>query len=102
MLKCRHPNNRDPLPSEVDQCEPYLQHQIRLIKPKLIVALGRVAGKTLLKHDVPLKAMREKIHYYENIPLIVTYHPAALLRNPNFKKYAWEDFKLIRDKYSNA
>ena len=96
VLKCRPPNNRDPLPSEVDQCEPYLQHQIRLIKPKLIVALGRVAGKTLLKHDVPLKAMREKIHYYENIPLIVTYHPAALLRNSGFKPPTWKDFQWIQ------
>ena len=95
VLKCRPPNNRDPLPSEVEQCEPYLQNQIRLINPKLIVALGRVAGKTLLKQDVPLKVMREKIHYYEQTPLIVTYHPAALLRNGSFKKPTWKDFQWI-------
>jgi len=96
VLKCRPPNNRDPLPSEVDQCEPYLQHQIRLIKPQLIVALGRVAGKTLLKQDIPLKAMREKIYHYEEIPLIVTYHPAALLRNSGFKAPTWKDFQWIQ------
>ena len=95
VLKCRPPNNRDPLPSEVEQCEPYLQNQIRLINPKLIVALGRVAGKTLLKQDVPLKVMREKIYYYEQTPLIVTYHPAALLRNGSFKKSTWKDFQWI-------
>jgi DNA polymerase len=97
VLKCRPPGNRDPLPFEVEQCEPYLKHQIRLIKPKLIVALGRVAGKTLLKMDAPLKAMRETIHNYYGTPLIVTYHPAALLRNPGFKRNTWEDFKWIRD-----
>ncbi|MFC1550493.1 uracil-DNA glycosylase [Candidatus Neomarinimicrobiota bacterium] len=97
VLKCRPPGNRDPLPSEVEQCEPYLKHQIYLIKPQLIVALGRVAGKTLLKMDVPLKAMRETLHDYFGTPLIVTYHPAALLRNSSFKLNTWEDFKWIRD-----
>lgn len=94
VLKCRPPENRDPLPNEVEKCEPYLQEQIRLINPKLIVALGRVAGKTLLKQDLPLKKMREKRHTYFNTDLIVTYHPAALLRNENFKRPTWEDFKL--------
>ena len=96
VLKCRPPNNRDPLPIEVKECEPYLKHQINLIKPKLIVALGRIAGKTLLGVDKSLKSMRGEIHNYHNIPLIVTYHPAALLRNPNWKPLAWEDFKWIR------
>ena len=97
VLKCRPPNNRDPLPSEVNKCEPYLLKQIKIVKPKLIVALGRIAGKTLLKIDKPLKEMRGKIHSYNGIPLIVTYHPAALLRNSNFKKPAWDDFQWIRD-----
>ena len=97
MLKCRPPNNRDPLPSEVNKCEPYLLKQIKIVKPKLIVALGRIAGKTLLKIDKPQKDMREKIHSYNGIPLIVTYHPAALLRNSNFKRPAWDDFQWIRD-----
>ncbi|NQV36589.1 MAG: uracil-DNA glycosylase [Candidatus Marinimicrobia bacterium] len=96
VLKCRPPENRDPLPSEVELCETYLIRQIELIKPVLIVALGRVAGKTLLKLDEPLKAMREIIHDYHGTPLIVTYHPAALLRNSSFKPPTWEDFKWIR------
>ena len=101
VLKCRPPNNRDPLPSEVSKCEPYLLKQITMIQPKLIVALGRISGKTLLKKDIPLKNMREMIHNYHGIPLKVTYHPAALLRNPNFKKYAWEDFQWVRDHLAN-
>ena len=97
VLKCRPPDNRDPLPSEVNKCEPYLIKQIKIVKPKLIVALGRIAGKTLLKIDKPLKEMRGIIHSYNGIPLIVTYHPAALLRNPKFKKPTWDDFQWIRD-----
>ena len=96
VLKCRPPQNRDPLADEVEQCEPYLIHQINLIQPKLIVALGRVAGKTLLNVDNSLKSMRGILHNYHNTPLIVTYHPAALLRNPNWKPEAWKDFKWIR------
>lgn len=97
VLKCRPPNNRDPLKAEVEQCEPYLIHQIGLIMPKLIVALGRVAGKTLLGVEKPLKSMRGNIHDYHGTPLIVTYHPAALLRNPGWKPEAWKDFQWIRD-----
>ncbi|MDC0215381.1 uracil-DNA glycosylase [Candidatus Marinimicrobia bacterium] len=96
VLKCRPPDNRDPLPSEIEQCEPYLKEQINLIKPKLIVALGRVAAKTLLKNDLALKDMRSIKHDYYGTPLIATYHPAALLRNQNLKPAAWEDFKWIR------
>ena len=99
VLKCRPPENRDPLPSEVDQCEPYLKTQLALVNPKLIVALGRVAACTILKTKESLGNMRNQIHKYEGIDLIVTYHPAALLRNPNFKKPTWEDFQMIRDKY---
>ncbi len=102
VLKCRPPNNRDPLPSEVEKCESLLKEQIRLIQPKLIVALGRVAGKTLLKKDIPLKSMRGKTHDYAGVPLMVTYHPAALLRNPGLKTTAWEDFQWIRDFLNNT
>ncbi|MBT4155375.1 MAG: uracil-DNA glycosylase [Candidatus Marinimicrobia bacterium] len=102
VIKCRPPNNRDPLPSEVDKCEPYLLEQIAKIRPKLIVALGRVAGKTLLKLDVPLQEMREKTHDYNGTPLRVTYHPAALLRNSNFKKPCWKDFQWIQGFLGNA
>ena len=101
VIKCRPPNNRDPLPSEVKKCEPYLTEQISQIQPKLIVALGRVAGKTLLRMDVPLKEMRDKTHDYNGTPLRVTFHPAALLRNSNFKKPAWIDFQWIRDYLQN-
>ncbi len=97
VLKCRPPENRDPLAGEVEQCEPYLLEQIRLIKPKLIVSLGRVAGQTLLRVDKPLKSMRNIIHDYYGTPLMVTYHPAALLRNENLKRPTWDDFKKIRD-----
>ena len=101
VLKCRPPNNRDPLPSEVSKCEPYLLKQITMIQPKVIVALGRISGKTLLQKDILLKDMRGMIHDYHGIPLKVTYHPAALLRNPNFKKFAWEDFQWVRDYLAN-
>ena len=99
VLKCRPPKNRDPLPSEVNLCEPYLKTQLSLINPKLIVALGRIAACTILRTKEPLKNLRNQIFKYEGIDLLVTYHPAALLRNPNFKIPAWEDFQLIRDKY---
>jgi len=97
VLKCRPPDNRDPLLSEIEKCEPYLKEQINLIKPKLIVALGRVAAKTLLKNDLALKDMRSIKYDYYGTPLIATYHPAALLRNQNLKPAAWEDFKWIRN-----
>lgn len=97
VLKCRPPNNRDPLRSEVVQCEPYLLHQIRLINPSLIVALGRVAGQTLLNVDKSLKSLRNTFHDYHGTPLMVTYHPAALLRNQDLKRPAWEDFKVIKE-----
>lgn len=96
VIKCRPPNNRDPLTSEVEHCEPYLLRQIEIMQPKLIVALGRVAGTTLLKVEKPLKEMRGILHDYFGTPLIVTYHPAALLRNSNFKPATWEDFKWIK------
>jgi len=102
VLKCRPPENRDPLSSEVEKCEPFLQKQLSLLRPKLIVALGRISAITLLKTKDSLMNMRNKIHKYQGIDLMVTYHPAALLRNPNFKKHAWEDFKFIRDKYLNG
>lgn len=99
VLKCRPPNNRDPSPAEIQQCEPYLWHQIELIKPKLIVALGRIAAMTLLKIEDTLKNMRLQEYTYQGVDLRVTYHPAAMLRNQNFKRPAWEDFKKIRDLY---
>jgi uracil-DNA glycosylase family 4 len=97
VLKCRPPNNRDPLPDEIEKCEPYLLHQIDLIKPKVMVALGRIAATTILRSKSSLGGMRKQIHQYNKRPLIVTYHPAALLRNPLMKREAWQDLKMIRD-----
>ncbi len=96
ILKCRPPNNRDPLPSEIEKCIPYIKNQIKIIRPKLIVALGKVAGKSLTGKDIPLKEMRDNTYFYNGIPLRVTYHPAALLRNQSLKKLAWDDFKWIK------
>ena len=96
ILKCRPPKNRDPLPSEVEKCRPYLKRQIEIVRPKLIIALGKVAGKCLTGKDIPLNKMRGKTYDYDGIPLRVTYHPAALLRNQNLKKFAWDDFKWVR------
>ncbi len=96
VLKCRPPMNRNPRPDEVIQCEPYLKKQLELIKPRLIVALGLYAAQSLLKTQQTLSKMRGSIHQYENIPIIVTYHPAALLRNPMWKQQAWEDLKQVK------
>jgi len=91
VVKCRPPGNRNPEPGEAAQCEPYLHRQIALIKPKLIVALGKVAAVNLLKRDAAVASMRGKIHQYRGIPLIVTYHPAYLLRSLPEKAKAWVD-----------
>ncbi|HHM23576.1 MAG TPA: uracil-DNA glycosylase [Bacteroidetes bacterium] len=96
ILKCRPPNNRDPLPEEVAQCEPYLHRQIEIIQPKLILALGRVAGQTLLKTKASLGNLRGRLHDYRGIPMIVTFHPAALLRNPQWKYPTWDDVQYAR------
>jgi DNA polymerase len=96
ILKCRPPNNRDPQESEVRRCENYLKRQIELIKPGVICALGRVAAQWLLQTNAPLGTLRKGEYYYEGIRILATYHPAALLRNPNFKKPAWEDFKQLK------
>lgn len=96
ILKCRPPNNRQPQPDEIDQCEPHLWKQLELLKPKIIVCLGRVAGQTLLRTTASLGELRGKVHSYRGIKLVVTYHPAALLRNPNWKKPTWEDIQWIR------
>ena len=91
VIKCRPPGNRNPEPDEALKCEPYLQRQIELIKPRLIVALGRVAALNLLARDASIASLRGRVHEYSSIPLIVTYHPAYLLRNLTDKKKAWED-----------
>jgi uracil-DNA glycosylase family 4 len=99
ILKCRPPNNREPQPDEIDQCEPHLWKQLELLNPKIIVCLGRVAGQTLLRTSQSLGDLRGKVHSYRGVKLVVTYHPAALLRNPNWKKPTWEDVQWIRKMY---
>lgn len=97
VLKCRPPNNRDPQAEEIEKCEPYLLKQIEMISPKLIVTLGRFASASLLRTKSALGTLREQMHDYNQLPLIVTYHPAALLRNPTLKRQAWEDLTKISD-----
>lgn len=102
ILKCRPPENRRPHPSEVEQCEPYLWKQIELIKPKFILCLGLTAAQTLLKTEESLTSLRASVHNYHGVPTYVTYHPAALLRNPNWKRPTWEDVQKLRKAYDDA
>lgn len=97
-LKCRPPNNRNPLPNERQQCEPYLQRQVELIRPKILLALGRVAAHNILKTEESLGRLRGREHAFLNTNVIVyvTYHPAYLLRQPSEKRKAWQDLKLVR------
>jgi uracil-DNA glycosylase family 4 len=99
ILKCRPPGNRNPLPEEINLCEPYLKKQLDLIKPKLILILGKVAADTLLNLKQPLNKMRGKVHNYNGIKTMVTFHPAALLRNPNWKRPTWEDMQQFKKIY---
>ena len=97
ILKCRPPNNRKPLTIETNSCEPYLWKQIELVKPKYILALGLTAANTLLRTKSSMKDLRGHMHDYQGIPTMVTYHPAALLRNPNWKKDTWEDVQKLAE-----
>jgi DNA polymerase len=101
VVKCRPPGNRDPQPDEVAACRGYLDKQIALVRPKILVALGRVAALTLLGNDVgndaPIGRMRGQWFQVQGIPTMVTYHPAALLRNPALKRPTWEDMQQVRD-----
>ncbi len=94
IVKCRPPGNRDPRPEEAAACAPYLQRQIALVEPEIILAVGRIAAQNLLKTSAPLSRLRGRVHDYEGIPLVVWYHPAYLLRNPPAKRQAYEDLKL--------
>jgi len=101
ILKCRPPNNRDPKTDEVDACRKYLKRQLELIKPKIILALGRIAAQNLLKSDIPIGKMRGNSYLYpnSNLPVVVTYHPAYLLRSPREKRKVWGDLKFAMQKY---
>ena len=94
VLKCRPPGNRNPEPGEVARCSPHLLRQIALIQPKLILAMGRFAAQTLLGTDATIASLRGKVHQYAGVPLIVTYHPAYLLRNLPDKSKAWADLRF--------
>ena len=93
-LKCRPPRNRNPEPEELARCEPFLMRQIELIRPKLILAMGRFAVQALLRSSEPIGKLRGRVHRYQGVPLVVTYHPAYLLRNPADKARAWDDLCL--------
>ena len=102
IVKCRPPKNRDPQPEEVAACRRYLEGQIDLIEPKIIVLLGRVAAQTLLGNDLTLGRMRDQWHRVREIEARVTYHPAALLRNASFKRPTWEDMQAVRDRLAEV
>ncbi|MEK7850584.1 MAG: uracil-DNA glycosylase [Deltaproteobacteria bacterium] len=95
VVKCRPPENRNPEPDEIESCEPFLIKQLEIIKPKVIVALGTFAAKTLLKTELPISKLRGKFHDYKGIKVMPTFHPSYLLRNPEAKKDVWEDIKMV-------
>jgi DNA polymerase len=96
-LKCRPPGNRNPQPDELAQCEPFLVRQIALVRPRIILAMGRFAVQALLRSDEPIGRLRGRVHRYQGVPLVVTYHPAYLLRNLEDKARAWDDLCLAAD-----
>ena len=96
VVKCRPPENRKPLPQEIEACMPYLRRQLALIRPRAILTLGGTAAEALLGVKQSLGQLRGRVHSYDGIPLVVTYHPAALLRNPNWKKPTWDDVRIAR------
>ncbi len=96
IVKCRPPENRRPQPDEIEACVPYLYRQLEIIKPAVILAMGGTAAETLLNTRQPLVSLRNRVHQFRGIPVIVTYHPAALLRNPNWKKPTWDDVRIAR------
>jgi DNA polymerase len=99
VLKCRPPGNRDPAPLEVRECLPYLERQIELLRPKIMLAVGRIAAHNLLRTETTLARLRQQVHKFgsSKVPLVVTYHPAYLLRTPADKRKAWEDLQFARE-----
>lgn len=95
IVKCRPPGNRNPEPDEVEQCEPFLKAQIRVIRPRVLIALGKYAAQTLLRDSTPITRLRGRWREYEGIPLMPTFHPAYLLRNPAEKRPVWEDIQNV-------
>ena len=99
IVKCRPPGNRAPLPDEVAACAPYLQAQLEVVEPVVILALGSSATQALLETSIPISRLRGRVHLHRGIPLVATYHPAALLRNPAYKRPTWDDVQLLRRVY---
>lgn len=97
VIKCRPPNNRNPNPIEINNCQNYLSEQINLINPLIIITLGKIAANAILKNELPLNILRGKMHHYNHISVLCTYHPSYLLRNPAEKKKSWEDLCLALD-----
>lgn len=98
VLKCRPPGNRDPQPAEIRECSPYLLKQVELVAPRAILAVGSFSGRLLTGQDsAPLSRLRGEVHRYEGVPLVVTYHPAALLRNRSWTRETWDDLQLLRE-----
>ena len=102
IVKCRPPGNRDPEPEEISACLPYLERQIALVRPKAILAVGRIAARTLLGTTQGIGAIRGRRFDYRGIPLVATYHPSAVLRDMNLKRPVWEDLKLLKDVFESA
>jgi DNA polymerase len=102
VVKCRPPRNRTPLPDEIAACAPYLEAQLEMVRPVVILTLGACATQTLLGITVPISKLRGRVHLYRGIPLVPTYHPAALLRNPEYKRPTWDDVQLLRRVYDEG
>jgi DNA polymerase len=100
VLKCRPPENRNPLPHEIDTCSPYLRRQLALLRPRVICCLGKFAAELLVGAKGTIGSMRGQVYRYGDSKLIVTYHPAACLRNPNYKRPVWEDMQLLAREYA--
>ena len=96
VLKCRPPGNRNPLPDEIESCRPFLERQIEVVSPEVILASGTFAAQWLTRSKTPLGKLRGEVYSYQGVPLVVTYHPAALLRNQGWRSATWDDFQLLR------
>jgi len=102
VLKCRPPGNRNPLPDEIEACTPFLRRQIELVSPRAILAVGTFSGQFLSGKALPLGRLRGEVYSYEGVPVVVTYHPAALLRNPGWTRATWDDLQLLRQVMDGA
>ena len=98
IVKCRPPQNRDPFPQEQDACFSFLEAQINILKPKMILCMGKISSNKMLNQEAPIGTLRGQFFEYNNIPLMVTYHPSALLRNEQLKRPAWDDLKMFKAK----